>query len=133
MRQLERVTAILKDTTESTAGRESLEALRDELAERILNSYRAPRERFALFYVWASALYGIGLLVAGVVWVFRAVGETFGEVELPIWVFFAIGGGLIIVGIFLLRSSFEALRDRQKFRDKWLSGPKPRTSEAPKL
>ncbi len=136
IRQLERVTAVLKDAEDDFEGRAELLWLRSALAKRINLQYRAPRKRRVLFYGWATRLAGWGLLI-WVYFVFSSVifrvvltdsvgqprvGATWAMV-IAITVLGFVGSG---VGAFHLRK-----RERQ--RTDWLKTASPTTSEAPQL
>lgn len=56
VRQLERLTAILKDIGEDEPSRAHLEFVRTDLAERLNTNYRAPREWLASFIGWTLRL-----------------------------------------------------------------------------
>lgn len=132
-RQLERVTAVLKDTPSGTAGRESLEVLRDELAERILNGYRAPREQRGLILAWIGMLYGAGLLIAGPTMVLLAVNELFPGDFLPGWTRIVFGPVFFLLGVVMVRLSRRAFGLRQEHRALWVQTLGSQESAAPKL
>lgn len=63
MKQLERVTALLKDTPSDAAERRQLTWLRDELSRRVNEQYRAPTDRYGLGLGSVIGIYGAGLVV----------------------------------------------------------------------
>lgn len=63
MRELERITIILKDTPDDAPKRAYLEGVRDHLSMRINHRYRAPRKATELFSVFYGLFAGTAFLV----------------------------------------------------------------------
>lgn len=136
IRQLERVTAVLKDSEPTFQGRAELEWMRAALAKRVNNQYRAPRARGNLFWSWVSLLLGWGLL-AGIYGIFvkaltdAATATNDGKVEgWGAWVVLSIG---IITGVGGAMTGARGLRARQALRDKWIKQARAEDSDAPTL
>lgn len=120
MRQLERVTAILKDTpVEALEPRKDLEYLRDHLSRRINRRYRAPRERFRLFMGWYLTLAGVGTLV----WTFLLVAMQWVSQASPSpeAVPFAVAA-TVVLAIIAFALGRTTLRRRENARLDWVVG-----------
>ena len=111
MRELERVTAVLKDTPEGAAHRPHLEAVRDHLCLRINFAYRAPREFLLLSLGWTGLLGGLAMFV------FVFILEFFGEGATPAWASLGLG---ICTGVLVTLGRF-ALYSRWRVRRNWLN------------
>jgi len=110
MRELERVTAVLKDTPDQVAYRAYLEAVRDHLFLRINFAYRAPREVYLLTLGWTGLAGGL------LFFIFLVYVESGRETALPTWASLALGlinGGIVAIGQL-------ALYSRWRSRQKWL-------------
>lgn len=75
LRQLERVSSILKDYPESDAGREDLEFVRGDLAKRLNKVYRAPYEWFAGFAGWVIGMFGAAALIMAYLFLVTAANQ----------------------------------------------------------
>lgn len=136
IRQLERVTAVLKDTNDDFDGRPELRWLQGELASRVKQQYRAPRKRSELIYGWGLRFGGWGLLI----WVYFVISSAFFQQVLTdrngqprlgaTWALiisiFALGVLGSIVGAAILRK-------RERDRVHWLAKAGPEESLAPFL
>ncbi|GAB2975867.1 hypothetical protein [Frigoribacterium salinisoli] len=110
MRELERVTAVLKDTPKDALNRVDLEVVRDHLSLRINYGYRAPRGLGFLLLGWTGLLSGVVLffVVFGV--------ELTGEQTLST-------GRSILLGMMngiVVALGQAALFARWRARNKWL-------------
>ncbi|WIB69786.1 hypothetical protein [Curtobacterium sp. MCBD17_026] len=131
VRQLERVTAMLKDTPASTSARDDLEQLRDSLARRVLNGYRAPREGWMLTLSWLAFLYGGFFVVAGpVILAYNGLSLVPGLSDAP-WQWMIMGAALGGGGWFLYVQGRGLFAVRHKIRTNWLKNAKHTESKAP--
>lgn len=78
MRQLERVTVVLREAGDKFEGRAELLWLQTALAKRLNQQYRAPRMRRVLLYGWAMRLAGWGLLT----WLYFVLSDALFQVVL---------------------------------------------------
>ena len=136
IRQLERVTAVLKDAEDDFEGRAELIWLRNALAKRINLQYRAPRKRRVLLYGWATRLAGWGLLL----WVYFVFSSVFFRVVLTdsvgqprVEATWAMVIALAILGFVGSGVGAFHLRKRERQRTEWLATAGPTDSEAPPL
>jgi hypothetical protein len=136
IRQLERVTLVLKDTGDEYAGRSELLWLQGVLAKRVNQQYRAPRKRGVLIYGWAMRLAGWGLLL----WVYLVVSGAIFRLVLTdsvgqprVGATWALVISIVVLGV--LGSAIGALviRRRERERAEWLVAAGPDESHAPLL
>lgn len=136
IRQLERVTAVLKDAGGDFDGRTELLWLQGALSKRVNRQYRAPRKRATLLYGWATRLAGWGLLL----WIYFVLSSAFFKNVLTdsggqprvgaTWSFVIAVGVLGFLGSIVGAAS---LRKREKDRAAWLATAEADDSEAPAL
>jgi hypothetical protein len=110
MRELERVTAVLKDTPKDALNRVELEAVRDHLSLRINYGYRAPRELGFLVLGWTGLLGGVVLFF--IVFSVELAGEQTASTGLSILIGL-LNGIVVVVGQ-------GALFARWRARNRWL-------------
>lgn len=106
IRQLERVTAVLKDTPDDASkARRDLEHIRNHLALRINRRYRAPRQRLELFNAWYFTLLGMGIAIVLVVTAIATGVERVQDADVPVvWSvvsLLAMGIGALALGCYL--------------------------------
>lgn len=131
VRQLERVTALLKDTPEHAEGRSHLEWLRGDLSRRLNYQYRAPRQRFALFMGWFGLLFGLGNLIAlYFLAAFRFASLATERLD-PGWAPWVTYGGLVLVSIGLARSAYRGIVRRARRRIRWILRHKQSATRSP--
>ena len=133
MRQLERVTAVLKETPEHAAARGQLEWLRDALAAHVNAQYRAPRHRFIQTVGWVTTLGGCGIGV----WFYMVLAlaterASPDPADTPTWVALAIFFGLLIIAAAVWSGPW-FLRGRSAAREGWIEKARPDDSAAPKM
>lgn len=133
MRQLERVTAVLKDMPDNAEGRRDLEWLQTALARRVNNQYRAPRMRDDLAWGWLSRLSGWGLSLILYVLFFHAVQRA-SPSETPSalsgWITLAF---LALIAVGSAWAGSRRLRRRVNERQKWIVESHSTDSAAPML
>ena len=136
IRQLERVTIVLKDAESDFDGRQALLWLQTALAERVNRQYRAPRKRSALIYGWATRLAGWGVLL----WVYFVFSSVFfrtvltDEVGQPrVGATWAAVISITVLGFVGSAVGAFHLRKRERERAEWLAHAGPADSEASML
>ncbi|MCS6587146.1 hypothetical protein [Curtobacterium flaccumfaciens] len=136
MRQLERVTAVLKDTSQDFEGRQELLWLQSTLSTRVNLQYRAPRKRRVLIYGWATRLAGAGLLL----WVYFVVTSAFVSSALidsggqpRVGATWAMLGVIVALGVAGTAVGARHLRRRDRERRAWVEAASSDASEAPQL
>lgn len=123
IRQLERITAILKDTPDTVQGRANVEWVRDDLARRLNFQYRAPRQGSNLFIGWLGVLFGTGVLIlvyAGLVFTGIAMALSGEAKTLPAWISVTEVVVVAAIAIVLLRTGYGFLRRRARQRLRWV-------------
>lgn len=136
IRQLERVTTVLKDAGDDFEGRSELLWLRAALAKRVNQQYRAPRKRGVLISGWAMRLAGWGLLL----WVyfvfsnviFRDVFTDSGG-QPRIGLTWALVISILVLGVLGSAIGAAGLRKRDRDREQWLATAGSDQSHAPLL
>ncbi|MFJ3385608.1 MULTISPECIES: hypothetical protein [unclassified Curtobacterium] len=136
MRQLERVSAVLKDMPEGDSACESLEVVRRDLAKRINSAYRAPREWFFGIAAWAFRIGGWLVFVVAYGYAFLGLEallpptrdpRDYGAADwLELAAFFGIFAavaGLLATQLFHIRN-----RNRRKWLDEHHANATHRTS-----
>jgi hypothetical protein len=137
LRQLERVTAVLKDLPESSPAAPQLMFLQNSLARRLSRGYRAPKLYWEQYFGWFALLLSIGMFASLVATAVRAA--------LYSWTVMRMGAvaDVILVGILLLFIAVaflvgvRYLRRRTRTRNDWLeadgSDLHQATAEGPQL
>lgn len=134
MKQLERVTALLKDTPTDASERAQLVWLRDELSRRVNERYRAPRDRFGLGLGWLTGLYGAGLTVVFLPALIHLLTKDWTPTgEFPVEVQPLIYGGLLVLGIGLIVIGRYSLKTRREARRRWIDEHTSTESAQPRL
>jgi len=136
MRQLERVTAVLKDAGDDFEGRAELLWLQTALSRRVNRQYRAPQKRGVLFYAWALRIASLGMLL----WVYFVLTNAFfsraltDEVGQPrVGATWATIVAITVLGVLGAIVGALQLRRREKERAEWLRVAEPDSSEAAQL
>ena len=136
MRQLERVTVVLKEAGEDFEGRTELLWLQTALAKRLNQQYRAPRKRGMLLYGWAMRLAGWGLLT----WVYFVLSGAFFQVVLTdsngqprVAATWGLVISFVVLGVLGSVVGTTSLRKRERDRREWLVAAGPYESDAPHL
>jgi hypothetical protein len=131
VRQLERITALLKETPDDAEGRAHLEWLRKDLSRRLNYQYRAPRQRLTLFMGWFGLLFGIGNLLAIyflAAFKFATLTTTFLD---PGWEPWIVYGTLALMSVGLARSAYRAIGRRARRRVRWILRHNSDASKSP--
>jgi len=110
LRELERITAVLKDTPEDAPRRRELEVIRDHLSQRLNARYRAPREvvgRFLAVYCMLS-----GVLLGGFGFVIVALAPEYSS-PAALVIYAVFSGISVTIGALVLASI-------RRYRKRWL-------------
>ena len=136
MRQLERVTVVLKEAGQDFEGRAELLWLQTALAKRLNRQYRAPRKRGVLLYGWAMRLAGWGLLT----WVYFVLSDALFQVVLTdsngqprVAATWSLIISFVVLGVIGSVIGTTSLRRRERDRRQWLNAAGPHESDAPHL
>lgn len=136
MRQLERVTVVLKEAGKDFEGRAELLWLQTALAKRLNQQYRAPRKRGVLLYGWAMRLAGWGLLT----WVYFVLSGALFQVVLTdsngqprVAATWGLVISFVVLGALGSVIGTTSLRKRERDRREWLVAAGPDESDAPHL
>lgn len=137
VRQLERVNAVLKDMPAEAAGYAHLEWLRGDLARRVNLQYRAPRQRYRLFWGWYGLVLGGLFLVIGyavmVALAIRSVPETPTPEPIPTWLSVLFFCAVTVSSFLMILLGMLFMRRRAMSRLRWSVRAAPTESAAPHI
>ena len=127
LRDLERITAVLKDTPADASRRPVLEAVRDDLSLLLNLRYRAPRFRYDRFVFWYCVL-AVALLV-----VVFVLGVILGVEQLsPLQSIVGAVGCCLLLAV-AISARAQAVRGRRRWMDRSMRQQDVSSTERPAL
>ena len=137
MRQLERVSAVLKDVPEGSPGHAHLVVVRADLARRLNETYRAPRHWVLAFIGWALRIAGAMALVLayvyGYIWIATVMPPTrpVSSYTALDWLQLAGTFAALATGVFLIAGLVSWKRSEK--RREWLKSHRPDEADRPSV